>query len=165
MQYQLLTCDDFRRILSYDQETGSITWVARNNRRKAGERAGRPSVRGCIVITLHKRSYYAHRIAWLMVYGIWPDGIIDHINGDPADNRIANLRIASKAQNSHNRGRQKNNRSGFKGVCWHKRNKTWQASIVTCGKRKHLGRFDSAEEASAAYEAAALELHGEFART
>jgi len=96
------------------------------------------------------------------------DGIhVDHINGDPLDNRRANLRICTKAENMRNRRRNANSTSGFKGVLLMKdtpRKKPWRAQIKTNGRHHRLGYYKTKEEAALAYDAAAKELHGEFAR-
>ena len=94
----------------------------------------------------------------------------DHINGNPLDNRKENLRICTPAQNSRNRRKNKNNKSGFKGVkrccgSWYEGTIKWMASINFEGKRMHLGVYDIPEEAARAYDAKAIELHGEFAQT
>jgi hypothetical protein len=89
--------------------------------------------------------------------------IVDHANGDKLDNRRKNLRICSRAQNGQNRGRQRNNRSGFKGVHWVEREGKWRAQITVERSRKTIGDFDTAEEAHAAYCAFAKKLHGEYA--
>jgi hypothetical protein len=91
----------------------------------------------------------------------WPN--TDHINGDGLDNRRANLRLATCAQNSANRRRSKNNTSGFKGVSWRKDLKCWAAHIRDNGHANHLGMFEKPEEAARAYDAAALTVWGEFA--
>lgn len=90
--------------------------------------------------------------------------LTDHINLDGLDNRRANLRPATHAENLRNRGRQTNNSSGFKGVTWNKRARKWQAQIGMPGSKSYLGIFVDPEEAARAYDAAAIELHGEFAR-
>ena len=88
----------------------------------------------------------------------------DHINGDTLDNRKQNLRICTAAENQRNRGPTKNNKSGFKGVGWHTRNKKWYARIMHNNKRTYLGSFKDKEEAARAYDRKAIELHGEFAK-
>jgi hypothetical protein len=93
------------------------------------------------------------------------DGLkVDHINGNGLDNRRCNLRPCTNSQNLCNRGRTRNNTSGYKGVSWDKRAHKWEASIGVDGKHKHLGRFDSREDAARAYNEAAKRLHGNFAR-
>jgi hypothetical protein len=95
-----------------------------------------------------------------------PKGMVtDHINGDPLDNRKENLRICTAAENQRNRGANKNNTSGFKGVSWSKRDKIWRAGIGHDGKDIKLGCFEDKEEAARAYDRKAIELHGEFAYT
>jgi hypothetical protein len=90
---------------------------------------------------------------------------IDHIHGETLDNRKSQLRLATSSQNSHNKGVQANNKSGFKGVTWEKARRKWRAKIKLHNKRIDLGYFDTAEAAHAAYCEAAHRLHGEFART
>jgi HNH endonuclease/AP2 domain len=95
-----------------------------------------------------------------------PKGLeVDHVNKDKLDNRRQNLRLASKSQNARNRGANKNNTSGFKGVSWNKRDNKWQALIRVHLKKKFLGYFDDPTEAAKAYDKAAKELHEEFANT
>jgi len=90
---------------------------------------------------------------------------IDHANGNGLDNRRENLRVATNGQNVCNQGIRRSNTAGFKGVSWYKRAGKWRASIGLAGKKRHLGLYDTAEAAHAAYCRAALELHGTFART
>lgn len=110
------------------------------------------------------KQHMEHRVAWFLHYGVWPDKPVDHINGIRSDNRIVNLRLATTAENLRNRSKPKNNKSGFKGVSWIEKYQAWQATIKFDGKNKFLGRFATREDASAAYEKAALQHHGEFAK-
>ena len=97
-------------------------------------------------------SQYAHRLAWLYVHGVWPPHEVDHINGDRSDNRIANLRLATRQQNSENRhGAQSNSKTGLVGVSWHKRAGKWQAHIRVKGRTRYLGLFESTQDACMAY--------------
>lgn len=108
----------------------------------------------------------AHRVVYLLATGSDPKEMnIDHINGDGTDNRIENLRLATPAQNSWNRGLNKNNTSGIKGVRFYKATGRWHATIWVKWDSIHLGYFATQEEAAAAYARAAEQLHGEFART
>ncbi|CDY79502.1 Phage-associated homing endonuclease [Caballeronia glathei] len=100
--------------------------------------------------------------AWAIYYGEFVP-LIDHKNLVPSENWIDNLRKATHSQNQHNRSLSKNNKSGFKGVCWHAQNRKWRAYIVVNWKQRHLGLFDTPEEAHLAYCKAADELHGLFA--
>lgn len=97
--------------------------------------------------------------------GSWPKGVIDHINGDPSDNRFSNLREATQSQNCANARKSKNNTSGVKGVHWDRVNKKWRATIMHKRRQITIGRFDTIKQAAAAYEAKAAALFGEFART
>lgn len=90
---------------------------------------------------------------------------IDHIDGNGQNNDPANLRLATRSQNQHNRGASKNNTSGFKGVYLEKKVNRWKSAICLNGKLRHIGLFDTKEEAHAAYVKAAEQLHGTFART
>ncbi len=93
-----------------------------------------------------------------------PDGDVDHINGNGLDNRRSNLRAATRSQNSMNQRPRPDGRSKYKGVCWHKQHKKWRAYISMNYKQKHVGLYTTQLEAALAYDRAALELFGEFAR-
>lgn len=158
-----ITYDELVHRVSYDPETGQFTWRIRAARRvRIGDRAGsKHSVSGYWIICFDDRRYMGHRLAWLYFHKAWPEGEIDHINGDKTDNRIANLREATHSQNKAHSPLQRNNRSGFKGV--HKFRNRWIASIRTDRKLTHLGSFATPEEASEAYAKAAKARFGEFA--
>lgn len=111
------------------------------NRRFAGRVAGsvhKPT--GYVHVDVFGRKWKAHRLMWAVVFGEWPDQI-DHINGNKADNRIANLRNVTHAENMKNRPRPKVNRSGVCGVHWQVSNSRWVAYLTSDGARKHLGTF------------------------
>lgn len=127
MATQSLTQSRLKELTVYDPETGVFTArVARKNI-PAGAVLGNPGRRGYLHCMIDKKFYKLHRLAWLYMYGKFPDGQIDHINHNTADNRIANLRDVSCAQNHQNRSRKTNSASGYLGVTWHKRDKRWQA--------------------------------------
>ncbi len=155
----MLTYEYLNRILAYDPETGIIRWV------KNGKIAGwsDPENGGRISIRIDKKLYLAHRVAWFLYYGEWPSQLIDHENRDPTDNRISNLRPSDQSENLCNRGPQKNNSCGYKGIWLHKPTGRWTGRIQKNGKSRHLGYHDTAEEAHEAYKKAAEELHGGFA--
>jgi len=156
------------RCLSYDPETGRLTWKERPGRKgtiNPGDEAGTPIAGGHRQIRILGRLYKAHRIIWLMMTGEEPVGVVDHINGDPQDNRWENLRLASIAENSRNSRHRTNSASPLKGASFNNRDKRWVAQITVNRKYHHLGMFDTAEEAHEAYKRAAERLHGEFARS
>ena len=160
----MLTVDRLKAVLNYDPERGLFTWrhsrIGRGCR--AGATAGRPNERGYLRLGIDGVRYKAHQLAWLYMTGEWPELQIDHRNNDKSDNRWSNLRLATGSQNQANRGLQRNNTSGFKGVS--ARRGKFAAYIKRDGKKHTLGSFDTAEEAHAAYVAAAPLFHGEFAR-
>ncbi len=159
----MLTHSILLKFLNYDLETGIFTWnVSRQGNRGIGSTAGAQHSSGHIEIGVQGKVYKEHRLAWFYVTGDWPLNFVDHINGIRNDNRWVNIRDATNTENQWNSHPHKENKSGFKGVDYHKKNKKWRSSISIKGKRIYLGYFHTPEEASAAYEAAALELHGEF---
>jgi len=155
-----------KSIYSYDSATGNFAWrVDRGYQAKAGNIAGTTNALGYRCIRLEGKQVLGHRLAWAMTYGMLPSQEIDHVNGDPSDNRLENLREASHQQNMINRCMPANNTSGMKGVSIHKQSGRWRARIKNPkGKYEHIGMYDSAEFAHAAYQNEALKLHGEYAR-
>jgi hypothetical protein len=152
------------QLVKYDPETGIFRHTKRDGTRD-GSIAGSRTKAGAIRLTLERRSYLAHRLAWLYVYGVWPKDEIDHINCDPSDNRIHNLREATAHQNKGNARKLRATKSGLKGVHWCNFKGCWASKIWWNGKRKHLGYFEEKEEAALAYAKAAKEVFGEFARS
>jgi hypothetical protein len=114
---------------------------------------------GYVVIWVEGARYRAHRLAFLYQTGEWPKNLVDHIDGDPSNNRWANLREATSKENGQNKAVGVNNRSGYLGVGWHKTNRKWQASIKVSGRLKHLGYFDDPALAAAAYAKAKVNFH------
>ena len=159
-----------KEIIEYDPISGVFTWKFRRdvrggwNSKCAGKRAGRIDSSGHRQIAIDGHRYQASNLAWLYMKGVWPLLLVDHRNTIKDDDRFENLREATYYQNSYNRGAQVDNKSGYKGVYQHKDNGVWVASITVEKVQKYLGCFATAEEASCAYEAAAIRFHGEFAR-
>jgi len=152
-----LTQELLKELLHYNPETGVFTWKARAekhfktyksfkvwNARFPAKKAGYYEVKGDykreLVSILGKR-IKSHRLAWLYVYGAYPENQIDHINGIPTDNRIVNLRDVTNQENCKNVGISKNNTSGGIGISWHKASKKWSAYIKHNYKKIHLGLF------------------------
>lgn len=167
----MLDVDRLRKILRYDAETGVFTYLVRRGRvRKAGDIAGFISRRsrdnggGYRIVHFDGRDYGAHRLAWFYVHGKWPTHHIDHRNNERDDNRISNLREATRSQNCANKGAQSNNTSGLKGVSFHKGGRKWRADIKVAGETLFLGLYKRKEAACAAYDLAAYMYFGEFAR-
>jgi len=160
-----LTAERLRSLLLYDPETGYFCWRITKANKNAGELAGCIAPSGYVFIGIDGRIYRAHRLVWLYLHGVWPENQMDHVNLDRSDNRIANLRLASSAQNKANRRKDCRNRSGLKGAYWDRERQNWSSFIKTGGKSRFLGRHASKEAAHAAYVAAANDLFGEFART
>ena len=169
---------DLQQILRYEPDAGRLYWLNRPYSFFPLERAANAwnakyayseaftayAKNGYLVGNIFYRRYYAHRVIWALVHGKWPDRDIDHINGDRADNRLCNLREATNAENAYNMKTPAHNTSGYKGVGWHVATQRWRAQITVDGAYKHLGMFDTAEEAHAAYVTAAEKNYGKFAR-
>lgn len=152
-----------KSVLLYNAETGEFSWTRNVRPRRFGVKAGYVSPNGYVNISIKGRQYLAHRLAWLYVHGSWPKNHIDHKNGDPGDNRIANLREATPQQNSANSRIASNNTSGIKGVVRIPRGK-WVASIRVDGKTFRSRQFDNRHDAAKAYAKMAVRCFGEFAR-
>jgi HNH endonuclease/AP2 domain len=163
-----LTAARVNEVLNYDRETGVCTWrVATGRRAKTGAIAGSLRPDGYIEIGIDAKRYLIHRVIYLRETGEWPPAEIDHVDLDRSNNRWTNLRPADSFQNKANKPRHKNNKCGFKGVWWHNFKSgrgSWYAMIRIDGKGYYLGSFATAEEAHAAYLAAAVKEFGDFHR-
>ena len=158
MATDLITQERLKSLLTYDPDTGEFRWrVNRTGGVKAGDQAKAKDCHGYGRIKLDGRVYKAHRVAWMYVYGEWPPAHIDHINRVRDDNRIANLRAVSHAENNQNRSADKRNTSGYTGVYFNKPSRKWQASISVNGKLRSLGYFDTKEDAAFARQRAEAE--------
>ncbi len=146
--------------LIYEPETGVFLWRRRGFGRTLGRVLGTKNWDGYVVIKVNQVPCYAHRLAWFHSHGEWPQGHIDHIDGNRSNNAIANLREATAAQNAARRPT-KRSLAPSRGVF--PQGPGFVARLHHAGKRYYLGYFSTAEAARAAYEAKAKEIHGEFA--
>ena len=142
-----LTQQKLKQYLNYDPLTGVFIWIVNRSR---NARAG--SVAGCLDqgyfrIMISGKPYKAHRLAWLYVYGYFPEHEIDHIDRNKSNNRINNLRHATHQCNMRNIGLRQDNTSGIKGVSWHKQHDKWQVHIKVNNKKYYLGHFTDFTEA------------------
>lgn len=157
-----ITQSEIHKLLDYNAETGKFYWKPRSvdmfssehhankwNGRFAGKEAKKAHGGGYLQICVLFTNYLAHRLAWFYIYGEWP-AEIDHINGDRKDNRLVNLRAASRKVNSRNLKQNVRNTSGFRGVRYKKAANRWVAYIGVNGKFKHVGSFETMREAVAA---------------
>src|SRR5215469_11182218 len=156
-----LTADFVRSVFDYSPKTGRLAWKIKFSRKvRIGDEAGRPDDQRRVKVGIQRREYLAHRVIWLWMTGAWPTKEIDHINENPLDNRWANLREATPSENHRNRGKQRNNTTGYKGVTFDKRRGVYIAGVKLNGRRHSAGCcFKTAKEAYRAVCALALTLH------
>lgn len=150
-----VSIETLRAEFRLDRQTGHIY------RRKSGKRTGLPGKAEYCRVNLHGAFMYAHRIVWALAHGEWPDGNIDHINGDKHDNRPCNLRVATHKENMRNR--KPWGKSKYLGVHWSKSVGKWRATIREDGRVFVLGYFDDELDAAKAYRDAAIDLFADFA--
>jgi len=157
----MLTQERLKEVLHYNEGTGLFTWLISNsNRVKIGSKAGSKMANGYMEIQIFSNRFTLHRLAWLYVHGEMPENHIDHINGIRDDNRICNLRAVSRELNMQNmREPTIRNALGLLGVHFDKSRNKFIAQIMYNGKHKHLGRFNTKEEAHQAYLTAKREFH------
>lgn len=162
MSKQIITQELLRTMFEYRND-GHLIW-----RENFAPGARQGTVAGCFgtrryaKIGLFGKSYSLHRLVFLWHHG-WLPIKVDHANLNKRDNRVENLRPASHSQNTHNVGKSKANKSGVKGVCWHKRDKKWAAYCNVGKVHYNLGYFDALTDAEAAVKAFREQHHGEFA--
>lgn len=158
--------EELRRVLAYDPATGVLTWRVDRKRGaiRAGTRAGAVTHSGARHIYFRGKFLPEHRLAFAIVTGRWPEHEIDHVNGQPADNRAVNLREATRIENCRNSRTRSHNGTGLKGAKLDKRRGTYRARIVIHGRETSLSGFRSAEAAHAAYCVLAGVHFGKFAR-
>ena len=155
------TPERLKELLHYDPNTGLFTWLdVISNRAKVGEIAGTKNTNGRICVGIMGYRLYAHRLAWFYVYERWPTTGIDHIDGNPSNNQLSNLREANQFQNMQNIPRKsKISKSGLVGAFWSNRDKKWSSRIKINRKLLILGVFPTAELAHKAYCEAKAKYH------
>lgn len=153
-------------VLRYN--AGRVFWIRRPShkavRAVVGNEAGCQHHDGYSYIRIDECLIQTHHIVWAIHHGKYPEGYLDHINGNRGDNRIENLRLATACENSTNRASAKGSTSRHLGVHFRTDCGLWRAQISKLGKKIHLGLFDNELDAARAYNAAAIQLHGQFAR-
>jgi hypothetical protein len=164
MQESDLTTEDLSDLFTYDNATGNLFWKnPYTNAVRLGEPAGTITAGYCNVKVFCK-SFQAHRLIWIMFNGQIPEGlVVDHRDTNSLNNRIENLRLATRSQNRYN-SKKITGLSKYRGVAWFKPSQCWQAQIQVDGKKIVLGYFGDELKASEAYEEAAKEIHGDFYR-
>lgn len=150
-------------LIHYDPETGIFTRKTAYKQHKVGDISGTLTGDGYWSLRINGKKYRAHRIAFLYMTGNFPSEYTDHINGNKLDNRWINLRQASPTENNRNARKRKDNSSGFKGVNYYRGK--WESRCRTEDGRKHLGYFDTPEEASNAYQCFSKKHFGDFHTT
>lgn len=156
-----LTADQVRDLLDYDPATGNLAWRKTGKGRRLDRIAGSPDRHGYLQTRVNGRMYFNHRLAWLHVHGTWPQYVIDHINGNPADNRIENLRDVPRKTNQENQRKAaaSNKTTGLLGASLHRKTGKFVAAIQTDRTKHYLGLYETPEQAHAAYVTAKHQLH------
>lgn len=173
----MIEVEKLRELLRYEPETGVFFWLPRSeatcgtkhetdrwNTRYSGKEPFPEDFKGYRRIQIFRKRYLAHRVAWAIYTGKWPAEQIDHINGDRSDNRIANLREASRAENNRNKSSSAGSTSQYVGVSWCNKNLKWKVGIWHTGKQHHIGYFQSEVDAASAYDREAQVRKGMFAK-
>lgn len=161
------TVERVRALLTYDRDSGVFRWREdRSHNARAGSVAGTKSKKGYWIISVDRRQFYAHHLAWVIEMGEWP-AEIDHRNTNQLDNSWSNLRLGNDQLNAENKRRalSTNQSSGVLGVSRQARSaiKPWKAQIRVNGRVVYLGSFPTIEAASEAYQAAKLKFHSGYA--
>ena len=151
-----------RQRLRYEPETGRLIWLSHPdlpqkwNTRYAGTEAGNVGARGYRDVRIYGRVLKAHRIIWAILHNQWPSHEIDHIDGNRANNKVNNLRHATRTENNHNIGISRRNKSGVMGVFWEDKRRKWKAYIRVNNVQNNIGRYDTFDDAVAARKEAEI---------
>lgn len=156
----MITQERLRQVAQYNEQTGEFIRIQKVKGKRAGQVMGSRRHDGYIRIRIDKHFFYGHRLAWFWCTNIWPEGEIDHIDGNPANNAIANLRPVAREVNQQNiRKAQSNNATGLLGVCLTSKGDKFRATITVNKTQIYLGTFPSPEEAHVKYLEAKRRLH------
>lgn len=155
----MLTQDYLKSILNFDSSSGIFYWKVKRPNVNIGDIANNIGKNGYVRISINNKRYYAHRLAWLYIYGKFPTKHIDHINRIKTDNRIFNLREVTQLENVQNASIRKNKNAQFRGIAFYKKTNKYRARIRHNGKEIYLGYFLTEEEAYKAYQQAAFAYH------
>lgn len=166
MTKDLPTIAELRKLFAYNPETGELIWRQRGDvpSNWNARHAGRPAFRtvhseGYLIGKIWRRKFYAHRVVFAIHHGRWPAGLIDHVNGDRADNRAANLREVGPSENAANK-RAGLRQSGHAGIWWIEGAQRWRVVRRHSGKRYNIGSFADLDEAVQAARKALTEIQG-----
>ena len=146
----MITYEEVAELLDYNPDTGELRWKESRGCIKAGDIAGCTKPNGQVVVRINNHLYRAHRLAWLLYYQRWPKNQIDHIDHNPSNNKLNNIREVTASENLRNQSLSIRNKSGVCGVGWHKKRRKWVAEVKLEQKTRHLGYFDNLEEAATA---------------
>lgn len=160
----MITQESVKHLFHYDDVLGILLWKNPCKRKPqlTGLPAGTVCSAGIVRIKLNRKVHKAHRLIWLYNYGKFPDKFIDHVDGNPSNNKLVNLRECSPEQNMHNLKLSARNTTGYKGVCLV--NGKYRAMATLGGIKHFLGLYDTPEEASGVYNKFCVENHGKFYR-
>ena len=158
-----MNIDRLNELLTYDPYTGELRWKVDRAQKKAGDIAGTKRPDGRRSVQIDGKLLLGYRIAWAMHYNEQPPKYIDHINTNPGDDRIINLRAATQSENMRNRRVKSGTSSGTKGVSYDKERGKWKAQIKLPNGAYKQERYDTKEQAERAYRRAVEEHHGDFA--
>ena len=158
----LITHDRLLELVTYDSDTGIFYFNSTRGGNHKGDVAGSLHSLGYIFLMLDRVTYTAHRLAWFYCFEEWPEKFIDHIDRNKSNNKLDNLREASREENGLNTSIRKDNKTGYKGVSFNKSRNTYIARMTVKGIKMYLGAFKTAKEAAEVIENKSRELHGEF---
>lgn len=159
----MLTIERLKELLSYDEDSGNLTWLINKKSAKKGNIVGSKSKQPYCEVHIDGKKYLAHRLVWFYSYGFWPE-TIDHIDGNTRNNAIKNLREVTISQNSLNKRKSKSNLCGAKNVSFKRDRNKYAVNLDVDGKPRHIGHYANVELAIVAATEARNKYHGEYAK-